>query len=93
MDGWNYTYANTGQPYDVLAGTIPETVTVNEADETTGSATGSYTQTIYSAEIYGKNIGLIYKKFLYSAYQSPNVEYPNGVTFGYGLTFNMVSHN
>jgi hypothetical protein len=93
MDGWNYTYQNTGQPYTVLAGTIPETVTVNEADAVTGSAGGSYTQTIYSAEIYGKNIGLIYKRFLYSVYQSPNVEYPNGVTLGYGLTFNMVSHN
>jgi len=93
MDGWDYTYANTGQPYTVLAGTIPETVTVNEVDAVTGSATGSYTQTIYSAEIYGKNIGLIYKRFLYSVYQSPNVEYPNGVTIGYGLTFNMVSHN
>jgi hypothetical protein len=93
MDGWNYTYANTGQPFDVLAGTIPETVTVNEADEVTGLGDGSYTQTVFSAEIYGKNIGCIYKRFLYSVYQSPNVEYPSGVTIGYGLTFNMVSHN
>jgi hypothetical protein len=93
MDGWNYTYANTGLPYDVIAGTIPETLTVNEADDVTGLGDGSYTQTVYSAEIYGKNIGLIYKKFLYSVYQSPNVEYPSGATIGYGLTFNMVSHN
>jgi hypothetical protein len=93
MDGWNYTYANTGLPYDVIAGTIPETVTVNEADDVTGLGDGSYTQTVYSAEIYGKNIGPIYKKFLYSVYQSPNVEYPSGATIGYGLTFNMVSHN
>ena len=93
MDGWNYTYANTGLPYDVLAGTIPVTVTVNEADEVSGLGDGSYTQTVYSAEVYGKNIGCIYKKFLYSVYQSPNVEYPSGATIGYGLTFNMVSHN
>ena len=93
MDGWNYTYANTGQPYEVLAGMIPETVTVNEADAVTGSASGTFTQTIYSAEVYGKNIGPIYKKFLYSAYQSPNVDFPSGATIGYGLTFNMVSHN
>ena len=93
MDGWNYTYANTGLPYDVMAGTIPVTVTVNEADEVTGLGDGSYTQTVYSAEVYGKNIGCIYKKFLYSVYQSPNVEYPSGATIGYGLTFNMVSHN
>jgi hypothetical protein len=93
MDGWNYTYAETGMPYDVLAGTIPETVTVNEVNSVTGLGDGSYTQTLYSAEIYGKNIGLIYKRFLYSVYQSPNVEYPSGATIGYGLTFNMVSHN
>jgi hypothetical protein len=93
MNGWNYTYANTGQPFDVLAGTIPETVTVNEADAVTGSANGSLTQTIYSVEVYGKNIGPIYKKFLYSTYQSPSVDFPAGATIGYGLTFNMVSHN
>jgi hypothetical protein len=93
MDGWNYTYNHTGQPFDVLEGTIPETVTVNEADEVTGLGDGSYTQTLYSAEVYGKNIGCIYKRFLYSVYQSPNVEYPAGVTIGYGLSFNMVSHN
>jgi hypothetical protein len=93
MDGWNYTYANTGLPYDVLAGTIPHTVSVNEADFTSSSSDSSFVKTVYSAEIYGKNIGLIYKRFLYSLYQSPNVEFPSGATIGYGLTFNMVSHN
>lgn len=93
MDGWNYVYANTGLPFDVLAGTIPITVTVNEADEITGLGDNSYTQTIFSEEVYGQHIGCIYKKFLYSVYQSPNVEYPQGATIGYGLTFNMVSHN
>lgn len=93
LDGWNYTYANTGLPFDVLEGTIPVTTTVNEADDVSGLANGSYTQTIFSQEVYGKDIGPIYKKFLYSVYQSPNVEYPSGVTIGYGLTFNMVSHN
>ena len=93
LNGWNYVYANTGLPFEVLAGTIPESVTVNEADAVTGSPSGSFTQTIYSVEVYGKNIGPIYKKFLYSAYQSPNVDFPAGATIGYGLTFNMVSHN
>jgi hypothetical protein len=93
MDGWNYTYANTGQPFDVLAGTIPVTVTVNEANSVTGSPGNTLIQTIFSQAVYGKNIGPIYKKFLYTVYQSPNVDYPAGVTLGYGLTFNMVSHN
>jgi len=93
MDGWNYTYANTGQPYNVLGGQVPVSVTVNEANSVTGSANGSFTQTIFSVEVYGKNIGPIYKKFLYSVYQAPDVNYPAGATIGYGLTFNMVSHN
>jgi hypothetical protein len=93
LDGWNYTYDSTGQPFQVLAGTIPQAVIVHEANDITGLGDGSYTQTIFSEEVYGMNIGLIYKKFLYSVYQSPNVEYPSGVTIGYGLTFNMVSHN
>lgn len=93
MDGWNYTYANTGLPYNVLAGTIPQSVTVNEADEVFTAPDNSYIQNVYSAEVYGKNIGLIYKRFLNTVYQSPNVQYPSGVTIGYGLTFNMVSHN
>jgi hypothetical protein len=93
MDGWNYTYSNTGKPFNVLMGTVPISVIVNEANSVTGLGDGSYTQTVFSEEVYCKNIGLIYKSFLYSVYQSPNVEYPSGATIGYGLTFNMVSHN
>lgn len=93
LDGWNYVYDSTGLPFSVLAGTIPQAVIVDEANDITGSSDGSYTQTIFSEEVYGKGIGPIYKKFLYSVYQSPNVEYPSGATIGYGLTFNMVSHN
>ena len=93
LDGWNYTYDSTGQPFSVIAGTIPMAVIVDEANDVTGLGDGSYTQTIFSEEVYGKDIGPIYRKFLYSVYQSPNVEYPSGVTLGYGLTFNMVSHN
>lgn len=93
MDGWDYTYASTGLPFNVLAGTVPVTVTVKEVNSVTGLGDGSYTQTLFSSEIYGRGIGLIYKRFLYSVYQSPNVQYPSGATIGYGLTFNMVSHN
>jgi hypothetical protein len=92
MDGWNYTYANTGLPYDVVGGTVPVTVTVNEADATSGNES-TFTETVYSQEIYGKGIGPVYRKFLHSEYQSPNASAPAGTTIGYGLTFSMVSHN
>ena len=93
MDGWDYTYTNTGLPFNVLAGTIPASVTVNEANNIYTTPDSSYIQTIISQEVYGKGIGFIYKNFLNSVYQSPNVQYPSGATIGYGLTFNMVSHN
>src|SRR5450432_1633419 len=92
MDGWDYTYTNTGLPFNVLAGTIPASVTVNEANNIYTTPDSSYIQTIISQEVYGKGIGFIYKNFLNSVYQSPNVQYPSGATIGYGLTFNMVSH-
>jgi hypothetical protein len=92
MDGWNYTYANTGQPFDVLGGTVPQAVVVNEADETT-SYQDQFIETTFSQEVYGKGIGPVYRKFLHSEYQAPNATYPAGATIGYGLTFNMVSHN
>jgi hypothetical protein len=92
MDDWNYTYANTGLSYALSAETVPVTVTVSEADETTGSA-DSYLQVTQSTEVYGKGIGMIYSKFLHTEYQSPNVSNPSGATIGYGLTLSMVSHN
>ena len=92
MDGWNYTYANTGLPFDVLAGTIPVTVTVNEADEVTGLGDGSYTQTVYSGEVYGKILDAFIKNssIRLSVTQCGISIRSNN---GYGLTFNMVSHN
>lgn len=92
MDGWNYTYTNTGLPYDVAGGSVPVTVTVNEANEITGSA-DTYSQITISEEVYGKGIGMIYRKFLHTEYQPPNLSNPAGTTIGYGLTFSLVSHN
>jgi hypothetical protein len=93
MDGWNYTYAKTGMPYQVLSGIIPQTVTVNQADQTIGSDTLSYSERDYSVEVYGKGIGLIYKNILHTEYQPPNASSPAGSTIGYGLTLNMIDHN
>jgi hypothetical protein len=94
MAGWNYTYSNTGQPFNTIGGTVPQSVIVNEANIINGDAGGNaYVETIFSEEVYGKNIGCIYKTFLHSVYQPPDVQYPSGATIGYGLTFNMVSHN
>ena len=92
LDDWDYVYANIDEPFAAAGGPVDSTVTVNESDYTNGdSATTQIV--IFSQEIYGRGIGPVYRKFLHSQYQAPNVELPAGGTVGYGLTFSMISHN
>ncbi len=93
MDGWNYTYSNTDQSYTALQGTVPESVTVNQVDETTGVGANNYSERDFSEEVYGKTIGLIYKNTVHTVYQPPNASCPAGCSIGYGITLNMVDHN
>lgn len=53
----------------------------------------AYLQKDFSVEVYGKGIGLIYKRFLHTEYQGPNATAPGGSTTGYGITLNMIDHN
>lgn len=71
MYDWNYTYANVGQPYTVNNTTIDNTITVLQQDQSTGDPLlypTSYADSTYSVEVYGKDIGLIYKDFLHWEY-------------------------
>ena len=73
LDGWNYTYQNVGQPYTVEMGTLDNTVTVLQQDETSPPGPfdpGSYQQRNYSIEVYAKGIGLVYKEFLHRTWQT-----------------------
>jgi hypothetical protein len=95
LDNWDYTYANTGQPFSVWAGSIPITTTVNQRADSTNriDTVYSYFEKNYSKEVYGKGIGLIYKYFLHSEFQGPNDNSSAGSTSGYGLTLSMIDHN
>jgi hypothetical protein len=92
MDGWNYTYQAVNQPYPVLMGNIDSTVTVLQNDVL--SPPGSFDPTqfqerIYSQEVYGKNIGLVYKNFLHWTWQTdpgPAQYSPDS----YGITLNLM---
>ncbi|MFT3702645.1 MAG: hypothetical protein QM802_09760 [Agriterribacter sp.] len=71
LDGWNYTYANTGEAFIVNNNTIDNTVTVLQADEATGDPIAnpvSYADSTYSVEVYAKDVGLVYKDFLHWVY-------------------------
>jgi hypothetical protein len=95
LQGWNYTYANVGMPYNTASETVANTVTINQRDETIGNFSDStvYSERNFSVEVYGKNIGLIYKNFLHKEFQPPNGNTPVSYTLGYGITLNMIDHN
>ena len=95
LQGWSYTYDSLGSTFNTLGGPVPNTVTVNQRDETIGDPSDSttYSERNYSEEIYGKGIGLIYKNFLHREFQPPNGSTPVSYTIGYGITLNMIDHN
>lgn len=93
MDGWNFQYQNTGQSYSVLYGTLPNTITVLQVDDTSPPGPfdpNNYQQRNYSVEVYAKGVGLIYKEFLHSVWQvtPPPAGYDNDT---YGIKLNLIS--
>lgn len=92
MDEWDYTYENVNGPYTVLKGTLENTVTVFQRDETSPDVPFDpmfYQQRNYSVEVYAKGIGLIYKEFLHWTWQTdpPPAKYQDD---SYGITLNLI---
>ena len=95
---WDYTYADVDQTKKVGTKDIPNTITINQRDESfnlpvvlPGPGVSNPTNIAtrdYSQEIYGKGIGLVYKKFHHFEYQLAFNGY-----IGYGITLTMVDHN
>lgn len=72
MSDWDFTFQDVDQPYTVQSGTIDNSITVLQQYSATGDPVlrpTSYADTTYSVEVYGKNIGLIYKDFIHWVYQ------------------------
>ncbi|MBS1599628.1 MAG: hypothetical protein JST75_15490 [Bacteroidetes bacterium] len=93
LDDWDYTYDSVGLPYNLPIGAIPNSFVVHQRDVEKGNDTSFIRTRDYSVEAYAKGIGLIYKNFLHTEYQPPNISTPVGTTTGYGLTLSMVDHN
>ena len=91
LDDWDYMYENVDQPFTVFGGVqVPNTITVNQADETIETA--GYRERNYGVEVYGKGIGLVFKDFIHWEYQPPNGGNP-GYYNGYGIKLRMTGHN
>ena len=93
LDGWDYTYVNVLAPYTTRKGVIDSTVTVMQRDETSPPGPfdpNNFQQKDYSMEVYGKNVGLIYKEFLHYTWQtSPAPGYESGT---YGIKLNLINY-
>ena len=75
LKSWEYNYTNVGQPFLIDNKTVENTATVLQSDEITGDpelSPNNVASKNYSIEVYGKNIGLIYKDFIYWLYQKNN---------------------
>jgi hypothetical protein len=73
IDAWDYTYTNIFSPFVFNDGRmVDSTITVNQRDEVLGDTSNPYSYSIqnFSKEVYGKNIGLIYKELFHSEHQS-----------------------
>ena len=100
---WNYTYANVGKaaPLNINGLSLPNTITVNQQINSfnlpvvfpgSGSAPTNIASKDSAVEIYAKNIGMVYKKFLHWEYQiSPNGA--SGAYTGYGITLKIKEYN
>ncbi|MEJ7611388.1 MAG: hypothetical protein WKF88_09455 [Ferruginibacter sp.] len=95
---WDYTYAEVEQPMRIGTKDLPNTITINQRDESfnlpvvlPGPGVANPTNIAtrdYSQEVYAKDIGLVYKKFHHFEYQLAFNGY-----IGYGITLTMVDHN
>ena len=90
-DGWNYQYIAVQQPYTVIKGTFPNTVTVQQADNSFGTPnSGELSSKTYSIEVYANGVGLIYKEFMDYFYQTtPTPAFEDN---SYGIKLNLVDY-
>ncbi len=94
LEDWDYTYDSLNTKITLGALTIDSTLRVAERDEVLGNPSdpSSYHEINYSAEKYGKNLGLVYRNFLHIEYQPPR---PGVGAFrqGYGVKMVIIDHN
>jgi hypothetical protein len=91
---WDYTYAAVGQaiPTGLGIANLTNTITVNQRDVSSNLPVTPSTNIAskdFSQEIYAKDIGMVYRKFIHWEYQSGNNLNYNG----YGITLKMIDHN
>jgi hypothetical protein len=94
---WNYVYSNFDTDYQPVAKLYDHTVTVNEINDTLNNPdidSTAYAYKNFSQEIYGYNVGMIYRERVYWVFQ-PKVGTSGGSGFrkGYSVIMRAVDNN
>ena len=90
--GWTYQYISINQPHTVINGTFPNTFTILQAADSSGSKfdPANISFKTYSVEVYAKGVGLIYKEMTAYFYQiTPSPAFEDG---SFGIKLNLVSY-
>jgi hypothetical protein len=92
FEDWDYTYSNVAEPSpEPIAGfNLTNTITVNQIKDSFNLPINDSTQIAtkdFSREIFAKDLGLVYRKFLHWEYQI------SSKFTGFGLTLKMIDHN
>lgn len=97
LEGWNYQYTAVNTPDTVNNQRFDSTLTVLQQPNQL-IQTPDFSSQIYSVELYAKNVGLIYKHFIY--WQQQCVSYDQngnclqlGGKGGYEVIMQILSHN
>jgi hypothetical protein len=96
LDDWDYFYENMDQSLSLGSIKVDSTITINQRDEVIGNPADpkSYSEKNYGLEIYGKGIGLVYRKFLHTEFQPATPGNQSSYSDGsYGITLKMIDHN
>jgi len=88
---WNYTYANVDKPFNNGIAHFETTATVYQVDDSLNhpeTRPNDYAYRIYGKEVYGYDIGMVYREMTYWTYQ-PTIGYRSG----YSVVMRAVDHN
>jgi hypothetical protein len=91
-ENWEYFYENIDQPFAINNQSFDSTITVNQIDMINGDPNNKnfFYAITKSSEIYAKGVGLVYKEFLYEAWQPSTQNYEAN---SYGVKLTILNHN
>lgn len=94
MADWDYTYSNVEGSITLGGKTYPNTITVDQINESTNAPVtnfNAYGYINYSTDTYAKGIGLVYQQVIMWEYQPPSSGRPG--YRGFGVKRSILDHN